>query len=372
MADEKVTEAKEASVVVQSEFVTAQVVPIKRNITAILKEAVDIAELSGDLFYYRWETSSTNKETGEKTKGFVCGQSVKLTNEAARLFGNCLIQQLPVQSTATAWIFTTAFVDLETGFTRQRQFRMSKNAPVHGRMDKFRKEDIRFQIGQSKSDRNVVMNSLPQIITDKMLKAALASVRKQVEFRIKNVYGGDSDKAVVNILKKFGEYGVVQADIERRLGLKRAIWDLDTLVMFMGDIKALESGEQTATTLYGETEPDATEKPKNGLSIDTAAMGDPNDHQSVKRDESASPEQEEKRELTKKEQFAAKLIAMSGDEKYNTVPGLKASFKQLSAKIGEMSEKEMENAIANIEDVRLKHEKAQKKEAKKGDQGKLM
>ncbi len=98
--------------------------------------------------------------------------------------------------------------------------------------------------------------------------------------------------------------------------------------------------------------------------------GDPNDHQSVKTDESGAAEA--KRELTKKEQLTAKLLEMSGDKKYNTVPGLKASFKQLEAKIGEMSEKEMENALANIEDVRLKHEKAAKKKAKDGDQGKLM
>ncbi len=98
--------------------------------------------------------------------------------------------------------------------------------------------------------------------------------------------------------------------------------------------------------------------------------GNDENPKSVKKDESGASEA--KRPLTEKEGLTAILLEMSGDEKYNTVPGLTASFKQLGAKIGEMSEKEMESAIANIEDVRLKHEKAAKKEAKDGKQGKLM
>jgi hypothetical protein len=37
-----------------------------------------------------------------------------------------------------------------------------------------------------------------------------------------------------------------------------------------------------------------------------------------------------------------------------------------------MSYAELEKEITNIEDVRLKHEKTEKKKAKDGDQGKLM
>jgi hypothetical protein len=273
------------SVTVHTDYVTAQQVPKPRDLKAIMKQAIDIAELSGELFFYRWETSSTSHKTGEVKKGFVIGHSVKLTNEAVRLFGNCVIHQKPVIQTPSAWIFTTAFVDLETGFTRERQFRMDKQWPVHGRMDRFRKDDIRFQIGQSKSDRNVVLNSLPQIILERMLEAAIGSVRKQIEFKIKDVYNGDIQKAIDELLKPFGSYAIDQGLIEQKLGLKRDKWDINTLVMLTGDLKALKGGNETKETLYSldETEDPhggaPAAGPENGLKPEEMKPGNPADHQ---------------------------------------------------------------------------------------------
>jgi len=270
---------------VQTEYVTAQHVPLPRDIKAIMKEAIDIAELSGELFFYRWETSSTDHKTGKVKKGFLIGHSVKLTNEAVRIFGNCVIHQKPVVQTPSAWIFTTAFIDLQTGFTRERQFRMDKQWPVHGRMDKFRKDDIRFQIGQSKSDRNVVMNSLPQIILERMLETAINSVREQIEFKIKSVYGGDIQKAIDELLKAFVPYAISQELIEKKLGLKRDKWDINTLVMLTGDVKALKGGNETKDTLYSLDETDdphggaKSETDKPGLSTEQMSPGDAAKHQ---------------------------------------------------------------------------------------------
>ena len=270
---------------VQTEYVTAKHVSLPRNIKAIMKEAIDIAELSGELFFYRWETSSTSHGTGETKKGFVIGHSVKLTNEAVRIFGNCVIHQKPVIQTPSAWIFTTAFIDLQTGFTRERQFRMDKQWPVYGRMDRFRKDDIRFQIGQSKSDRNVVMNSLPQIILERMLETAINSVRKQIEFKIKDVYGGDIQKAIDELLKAFVPYAISQELIEKKLDLKCDKWDINTLVMLTGDVKALKGGNETKDTLYSLDETDdphggpKSESDKPGLSTEQMSPGDADKHQ---------------------------------------------------------------------------------------------
>lgn len=270
---------------VHTDYVTARHVPLPRNLKAIMKEAIDIAELSGELFFYRWETSSTSHKTGEVKKGFVIGHSVKLTNEAVRIFGNCVIHQKPVIQTPNAWIFTTAFIDLQTGFTRERQFRMDKQWPVHGRMDKFRKDDIRFQIGQSKSDRNVVLNSLPQIILERMLETAINSVRKQIEFKIKNVYGGDTQKLIDELLKAFTSYAIDQELIEKKIGLKRNKWDVNTLVMLTGDVKALKGGNETKETLYSLDETDdphggpKSEPDKPGLSTEQMSPGDVDKHQ---------------------------------------------------------------------------------------------
>ena len=280
---------------VHTEYVTAQHVPRPRNIKAIMKEAIDIAEISGELFFYRWETSSTSHKTGEFKKSFVIGHSVKLTNEAVRIFGNCVIHQKPVLQTSSAWIFTTAFIDLQTGFTRERQFRMDKQWPVHGRMDRFRKDDIRFQIGQSKSDRNVVMNSLPQIILERMLETAINSVRKQIEFKIKDVYGGDVQLAIDELLKAFVPYAISQELIEKKLGLKRDKWDINTLVMLTGDVKALKGGNETKDTLYSLDETDdphggaKSETDKPGLSTEQMSPGNPDKHQGYEPPDKPEP-----------------------------------------------------------------------------------
>lgn len=280
---------------VHTPYVTAQLVPRKRNLKELMKTAIEIAELSGELFFYRWETSSRNKETGEVKKGFIVGHSVKLTNEAVRLFGNCAIHQQPVIETPNAWIFTTAFIDLETGFQRDRHFRMDKQWPVYGKMDKFRKDDIRFQIGQSKSDRNVVLNSLPQILTDRMKDAAINSVRQQIEFKIKDVYGGNIQKAIDELLKAFASYDINQDLIEKKIGLKRDKWDINTLVMLTGDVKALQVGSETKDTLYSLDEIDdphggaKSETDKASLSTKQMSPGDPAKHQGYETSDDQKP-----------------------------------------------------------------------------------
>lgn len=284
---------------VRTEYVTARHVPKERDVKAIMKAAIDISEMSGELFFYRWETSSTDKSTGKTKKGFVIGHSVKLTNEAVRLFGNCVIDQRPVVETAGAWIFTTAFVDLETGFQRSRQFRMDKQWPVYGRMDRFRKDDIRFQIGQSKADRNVVLNSLPQIILERMLETAINSVREQIEFKIKSVYGGNIQKAIEELLKGFKLHDINQELIEAKLGLKRDKWDVNTLVMLTGDVKALQRGSETKDTLYSLDETDdphggpKSEPDKPGLSTSDMSPGDADKHQGYDPPDKPEPAKDE-------------------------------------------------------------------------------
>ena len=76
-------------------------------------------------------------------------------------------------------------MDLETGFTLDRQFRQAKKWTVHGKFDESRKEDIRFQIGQSKAVRNVILNALPSILIDKAMTAAKAGVMAKVKAFVK-------------------------------------------------------------------------------------------------------------------------------------------------------------------------------------------
>ncbi len=271
----------------QTNYATAVAVQKPRNLKEVMKRCIEEAEIAGDLFYYRWETSSTDQKTGKVKKSIIEGPSVNLALTAVRNFGNSVVQQCPVQETRDSWIFTAAFIDLETGFTIERQFRMAKDYTVYGKMDKYRKDDIKFQIGQSKAIRNVVNNAMPAGIISKMIEAAKNSARKVIEERLEKA-GGDIQKVIDPMLKKFDKYGVTSEMIERKLGIDMTKWDIDELTMLAGDLTALASGNETAETLYAEDEPEPekeTTSNNNGLSPENMSAGDPTTHQGYEKQE---------------------------------------------------------------------------------------
>lgn len=266
---------------IQTPYATAVSVQKPRDLMAVLNKCLIEAEIGGDSMYYRWETSSTNKQTGKTVKSAIEGPSVNMALMIARNMGNCAVIQRPMQETKTGFIFTAAFVDIETGFTIERQFRMDKNFTIYGNMDSFRKDDIRFQIGQSKAIRNVVNNAINSGILNKCLEAAKNSVRKTIEGQIAKE-GGEIAKVVDRVLKAFAKYQITAEDIERKLGVKTAHWDIDELVMLYGDLKALKEGTETAESLYGPDEPETTPEnpPSNGpLNVGDMKPGDPANHQ---------------------------------------------------------------------------------------------
>jgi len=264
---------------IQTRYATAVSVQVPRDLKQVVKRCIEEAELSGDSFYYRWLV--TSKKTGKTSP--IQGPSVKLALSAIRNFGNVAVEQQPVQETREAYIFTTAVVDLETGYTFSRSFRMSKDYPIYGEMDKYRKDDIRFQIGQSKSTRNAVANVVPQGIIDKMMEAAMNSVRTKIEEKIRKA-GGEIGKVIDQMLIAFAKSDVTQKMIEDKIGLKADKWDVESLTMLAGDLKALQTGDETAQSLFGSDESD--EKPETttpaGLGDDDMAPGDPKNHQDIK------------------------------------------------------------------------------------------
>jgi hypothetical protein len=188
-----------------------------------------------------------------------------------------VVQQRPVIETIAAWIFTAAFIDLETGFTIERQYRMDKNFPVYGKMDKFRKDDIRFQIGQSKAIRNVVLNAVPAGLVDRMMEASKGSVRERIEKEVKEKGIEEVRKRVLQALVK---QGVDPERVIKKLGAKFEDWDVEIITLLYGDLKALKTGEETADSLYGDDDPvPSVEAGKNSLNTASMLAGDPSTHQ---------------------------------------------------------------------------------------------
>lgn len=231
------------------QYVTAVAVQKPRTLPQVQTRLEMEATLAGESFYYGWAAG------GERIEG----PSVKLAMAAVRCWGNCSVELLPVQETPDAWIFTAAFVDYETGFTLQRQFRQAKNWQVHGKLDAARKEDIRFQIGQSKAIRNVVLNALPVGLIDRALDIAKDGARKKLEGFIAKIdtqkgKGQGIVQAVDMVLKGLAKHGAKEEAVLRKLEIadRKAI-DLDRLLILRGDLAAIDNGEARGDELYPPT-----------------------------------------------------------------------------------------------------------------------
>jgi hypothetical protein len=252
----------------QTTYATAVAVQKERELPAVLKRCLEEANLAGESIYYGWSAGKDRIE----------GPSVKCAMIAFLNWGNTALEMLPVQETHNAYIFTAAAIDLERGVTITRQFRQSKNWTVYGKLDEFRKEDIRFQIGQSKASRNVILNFIPSWLIDKMIEQAKEGVRKKLESYIaKN--GLEAARQLT--LKALAKHGVTQERIEDRIGMKYGAWDTDQLVVLRGDIKALDDGAENAETLFplAGKEVDLNEPEKKQADLGDMEPGDTSRHQ---------------------------------------------------------------------------------------------
>lgn len=231
---------------VKASYTTAVAVQKPRSIEGVSKSLIRESQLAGECFYYGWSAG------GERIEG----ASIGLAMAAARCWGNCAVEQLPVQETPNSWIFTATFVDLETGCTVARQFRQSKKSKVAGKHDEERKDDIRFQIGQSKATRNVVLNALPRWLIDQAKEAAMEGVRTKIEQYIaKNGMAAAVDYVVKALLKA----GVPEAAITDKFDIAAVTGlTIDHLVVLKGDLSAIQNGQERAESLFPAMQPEST------------------------------------------------------------------------------------------------------------------
>lgn len=227
----------------QTQYSTAIAVQRPRNLNAVKSRLIDEANHAGDSFYYGWAAKGQGGQVSQ-----IEGPSVDLAMAAVRCWGNCAVELGQVQDDQDAWIFVAYLVDLETGTTIGRQFRQSKSWAVHGRLDDARKEDVRFQIGQSKAVRNVILNALPKFLIDSAMKAAKEGVKKRATEEIK-----DKGMAAVvdHMLRALSKHGVKEEHVLKKLGIaNRSAIDVDMLVALRGDLVAIVDGKERASDLF--------------------------------------------------------------------------------------------------------------------------
>lgn len=223
---------------IKTQYATALSVQKPRELSVVEKRCLQEADLAGESFFYGWGAGKDRIE----------GPSIDCAMSLIRSYGNCAIELRPVLDMFDSWIFTAAFVDLETGFTLERQFRQSKRWVVHGKHDEARKEDIRFQIGQSKAIRNVVLNALPKWLSSKMVDRAKDGVRTSIE----KLVGEKGLQAVVTtVANRVAKFGITEPQLLNKFGRSTLLaLTLEDLVIVKGDLSALEGGQDVASNLY--------------------------------------------------------------------------------------------------------------------------
>jgi hypothetical protein len=154
----------------------------------------------------------------------------------------------PVHETAEGWYFTHHFVDLETNTSKTRQYFQSKREDVGGRIDPIRANQIRFNKGQSKAIRNVIINAMPRTVVLQALQAAKKGVFAKMEAFIKSKGIAAAQAYTLNQLKGVG---VDEAAILAKAGKdKLGDLNLDDLVLLAADYKAIENGDAHASELF--------------------------------------------------------------------------------------------------------------------------
>lgn len=237
---------------VSTGYATAIAVQKPRSLAEVSRRLNEEATLAGEAFYYGWGAGKDRIE----------GASIKLANAAVRCYGNCAIEMAPLQETHDAWIFTAMFIDLETGFTLPRQFRQSKKWVVYGKHDEARKEDIRFQIGQSKAIRNLVLNAMPIGLIDQAMEVAMSGARKKLEAYIAGIdkaqgAGKGLVQAVDMVMKGLAKHSAKEEAVLLKIGVaERKGIDLDRLLMLRANLTALDNGEVRVEELYPPTKTD--------------------------------------------------------------------------------------------------------------------
>ena len=223
---------------VQTPYTTAIAVQQPRTLAEVQRRGIEEATLLGEDGFYAW---------GEG-KNHVEGPSKHLAMALVRCFGNCAVDLGEVQETGDAWIFTATFVDLETGFTLARQFRQSKVWTVFGKLDDARKEDVRFQIGQTKAVRNVVLNAMPQWLTRRMMDACKGGVRERIEKAIEE-FG--LEKVQQKAISSLNGLGAPTENVLAYMGKKNvASLTVEDLVLLSGCKAALESRQETPEAMF--------------------------------------------------------------------------------------------------------------------------
>jgi hypothetical protein len=232
----------------KTSYTTAMQIIKPRNLAVVQDRVLQEAAIAGDEFYYSWS------QGGSIIEGLTVGGAMAI----ARNMGNCAVPTT-VEETKEAYIFTSTFIDLETGFNLQRNFRQNKASPKTKQGKDIytgdRGIDIIFQIGQSKSIRNVILNAVPNWLSKKVIEKAKENISKKLE-------NMGEEKAKAYIVKKAEALKIDIKTIEDSFGQK---WDNIKMVQISGALRAIEDGYSSVKDAFPPIKENINDRQTNNI-----------------------------------------------------------------------------------------------------------
>ena len=179
-------------------------VEVARSAAATRATISEMAMLLGERGFYRWPVR--NKKKG--TTDWVEGVSIKGAMALVKAYKNCRVACPVIVDLGSHWRFHAVFIDFENGIEIERSFIQRKSGGTMGD-DAARREDMAFQIGLSKAERNVVVNAL-ELEADILLEECRGSIVDKV--------GRDIEHYRKVIVERAAERGI---DLEPHRGGRR-------------------------------------------------------------------------------------------------------------------------------------------------------
>lgn len=199
--------AEQGLIQAQNQYFTAMKVQVPRDLAKIRNEMLTEAKMAKEKFYYSLPWGAR-----------VEGPSIGMAKSLARTFGNCLLD-MKVETSSDSWLFKAYFIDLEKGYCVSKLFSQPRKINLGKNFDKkeniARRENIAFQIGQSKALRNVIVLAMPEWLIEETFETAK-------EAALEDSSGKKGEKSKQNAIKYFGQRGISIEQLEVFLGNRKS------------------------------------------------------------------------------------------------------------------------------------------------------
>lgn len=244
---------------ISERVIGAQPVAVYRDEQRILQKLSTLAAAAGSDWFYRFPVK--NKDGGQ---GWIEGPSIKLANDVARIFGNCVIEVRELD-VGDAWTFYSRFTDIETGFSMERAYRQRKSQGSIKSKDAERQLDIAYQIGQSKAIRNVICNGL-QLYCDYAFEQAQNSLVEKI--------GKDLERWRARTVEGLAKMPVELVRVERIVGRSAKEWLAPQIAQIIAMMKSVADGMAAVDDVFPPIAEVTPPSPSGGVDEQAAGPAD--------------------------------------------------------------------------------------------------